>query len=104
MPISTVSLEEAIELFLSTAEEEIKKKGESSSGGILIAFYLKCIDKYNNPPPDYDYFKLLEENSKFESIIKYIGKEKTKVWRLRERGQQSIDKWIGDDDSNGEAT
>jgi hypothetical protein len=94
VPVNKVPLDEALELFVESALEEISTRGEATTGEITVKFYVNCIDKYDNPPPDYDYFNVLAMDKRFEVVLwkDKIGKKEVEYqrWRLRGKGQQKL--------------
>lgn len=101
VPIYKVPLDEAIRLFLDTAIKEISAKGEATTGEIVVAFLTRCLDTYDNPPPDYDYISLLKEDtSRFEviAIKTKVGKKEVEEekWKLKGLGQTRLKEWTQD--------
>lgn len=99
VPIYKVPLDEAVKLFLDTAIKVISAKGEATTGEIIVAFLTRCLDTYDNPPPDYDYVSLLKEDrSRFEVITTrtQVGKKEVEEekWKLKGLGQTRMKDWF----------
>jgi DNA modification methylase len=98
IPVKAIPVDQAIVFFMQVAQEEAKRRGEVSTGELMVAFFTKCLDEFDNPPPDYDYFALLKKDDRFE-VVKYrlkVGKKEIEqeCWRLKETGQKSLGEWI----------
>ena len=98
--ILTIPLDQAITVFMQVTEEETRKKGEVSTGELMVAFFIRCLDQFDNPPPDYDYFELLKKDERFEVIRHTIKVGKKEIdqerWRLKETGQTTLGDWASD--------
>lgn len=77
----------ALKIFLSIAENEIRRKGSATTGEIYIALVNECLRKFSSPPPNLRYEEVLERDPRFtlEEFTKNIKQNtvKTMVWRMK---------------------